>query len=97
MIYDATVSSGNGKFSPLEKGIGKYEAGERYLKAMKFLGKYQIYATHFIRDEENVRQFILKYRILNKDSLLTYTAVYKALNEMLDCLTDFYDKQETTE
>ena len=39
------------------KGVGDFvlssqNAAERYLSALKFLGKYEIYALHFLRDEK---------------------------------------------
>ena len=91
-VYGIVVKGGKRGFSAGEASLAAQEAADRYLAALKALGKYQVYAVHFIRDGENVRSFILKHRVLNADSLLTYRAVYKAINDMLDRLAAHYDK-----
>lgn len=73
--------------------VSRQDAAVRYLKALKAVGKYRIYALHFLRDDMNVRSFILQYPILNKGCKQTYGAVYEALCRMLDMLVDFYDSQ----
>ena len=94
-VYGVVVKGGKRGFSAGERGVAAQEAADRYLAALKALGKYQVYAVHFLRDGENVRSFILKHRVLNSDSLLTYRAVYKAINTMLDKLAAHYDKAST--
>ncbi len=69
----------------------RQDAADRYLGAVKAVGKYQVYLLHFLRDDENVRAFVLKNPVLNKGAKTTYNAVYKALNEMLDLLIAYYD------
>lgn len=81
------------------KGVGDFvlssqNAAERYLSALKFLGKYEIYALHFLRDEKNVYQFIQANPVLCASSMPTYAAVYRTINKMLDNLADFYVQQD---
>ena len=69
-------------------------AAERYFKALKAVKKYEIYALHFLRDEQNAHQFILKYPVLCGDSVPTYRTIYRTLCALLDKLADFYEKEE---
>lgn len=73
---------------------GRRAAAQRYLDALKYVGKYGVYALHFLRDEGNVRSFVLKYPVLNGGNTATYRLVYKALCETLDLLTEFYEKED---
>ncbi|MBR1777821.1 MAG: hypothetical protein IJ752_04470 [Alphaproteobacteria bacterium] len=70
------------------------DAADRYLRALKSVGAYSVYALHFLRDEQNVRSFIAKYPVLNHGSKRTYQMVYLALNKMLDLLAAFYDREK---
>lgn len=69
------------------------DAADRYLRALKRLGDSGVYARHFLRDEGNVREFVLKYPVLN-GSKATYAAVYRAIGAMLDELVDFYRSEK---
>ncbi len=82
-------AKGKGDFSDLS-----YNAADRYLKALKAVGIYSVYALHFLRDEQNIRTFLSRYPVLNKGSKRTYGMVYRAINKMLDKLVDFYDVQK---
>lgn len=79
-------TKGNGDSSDIS-----YNAADRYLKALKAVGIYSAYALHFLRDEQNVNDFLSRYPVLNKGSKRTYQMVYTAINQMLDRLVDFYD------
>lgn len=70
------------------------EASERYMNALDALGKYKIYALHFLRDEKNVRRFILENPVLNSGDIATYRSVYKGLCRMLDLLVGFYAQKK---
>ena len=72
----------------------RYDAADRYMRALKFIGVYGVYALHFLRDEENVRSFLIKHPVLNKGSRRTYKMVYLAINKMLDKLSDFYNSEK---
>ena len=79
---------------------GKYEgrdlrcdAADRYLRALKFMGNYGVYALHFFFFFQNDRSFLLRHPVLNKGSQRTYKMVYQALNAMLDKLIAFYDQE----
>ena len=61
--------------------------------ALKRLGDSGVYARHFLRDEGNVREFVLKYPVLN-GTKATYAAVYRAIGAMLDELVDFYRSEK---
>ena len=67
------------------------DAAERYLRALKAIYPFGVYALHFLRDELNVADFIIRYPVLNRGSKRTYGMVYKAINVMLDKLAVFYD------
>ena len=69
------------------------DAADRYLRALKRLGSFGVYARHFLRDEGNIREFLLKYPVLN-GTKATYAAVYRAINAMLDELDDFYRSEK---
>lgn len=69
------------------------DAADRYLRALKRLGSFGVYARHFLRDEGNIREFLLKYPVLN-GTKATYAAVYRAINAMLDALDDFYRSEK---
>lgn len=71
----------------------RQEASERYMNALDAVGKYRIYALHFLRDEKNVRRFILENPVLNSGDIATYRSVYKGLRDMLDLLVRFYAKK----
>ena len=71
----------------------RYDTADRYLRALKSVGVYNVYALHFLRDERNVRAFLEKYPVLNQGSKRTYLMVYLAINKMLDKLVAFYDKE----
>ena len=84
------VSAGHGGNDVSEL---RCDAADRYLRALKAVGVYGVYALHFLRDEENVCSFLKRYPILNKGSKRTYKTVYSAINKMLDKLIVFYDKE----
>lgn len=69
------------------------DAADRYLKALKSVEPYGVYALHFLRDDANVRSFIGKYPVLNKGERRTYAMVYRALCRMLDKMAAFYDAE----
>ena len=69
------------------------DAADRYLRALKSIYPFGVYALHFLRDELNVADFIVKYPVLNHGSKRTYRMVYKAINIMLDKLAVFYDRE----
>ena len=73
----------------------RQNAADRYLGAVKAVGKYKVYLHHFLRDDENVRAFVLKNPVLNKGAKTTYKAVYAALCDMLDALAAYYDGLQT--
>lgn len=73
----------------------RQDAADRYLGAVEAVGKYKIYLHHFLRDDGNVRAFVLKNPVLNKGAKTTYKAVYAALCEMLDALIVYYDGLQT--
>jgi len=73
----------------------RQNAADRYLGAVKAVGKYKVYLHHFLRDDENVRAFVLKNPVLNKGMKTTYKAVYAALCDMLDVLATYYDGLQT--
>ena len=77
--------------SPCESSL---DAADRYLAAVKAVGKYEIYLCHFLRDEGTVRSFLLKNPLLNKGSKTTYKSIYKALCETLDLLAAHYDAED---
>ena len=88
--YDGLFVAGN-------KGKGEMsdfrcDAADRYLRALKAVEPYVVYALHFLRDELNIRAFLNKYPVLNRGSKRTYQTVYLAINKMLDKLSDFYDR-----
>ncbi|GEM_PF-2428657 len=66
------------------------DAADRYLRALKHIEPYGVYARHFLRDERNVADFLERYPVLDKGSKRTYKAVYLAINKMLDGLAAFY-------
>lgn len=66
------------------------DAADRYLRALKHIEPYGVYARHFLRDERNVADFLERYPVLNKGSKRTYKAVYLGIVKMLDGLADFY-------
>lgn len=70
------------------------DAADRYLRALKAVGIYGVYALHFLRDEQNVSAFLARYPVLNKGARRTYKMVYLAVNKMLDKLVDFYDAEK---
>ena len=70
------------------------DAADRYLRALKAVGVFGVYALHFLRDEQNVSSFLKRYPVLNKGSRRTYQMVYLAVNKMLDKLVDFYDAEK---
>lgn len=72
----------------------RYDAADRYMRALKHVGVYGVYALHFLRDEENVRSFLIKHPVLNKGCRRTYKMVYLAINKMLDKLSDFYNSEK---
>ena len=87
--YDALSVVGKGAntdFSSL-----RCDAADRYLKALKSVAPYGVYALHFLRDDGNVRSFLNKYPILNQGKRRTYNMVYFSLRRMLDKLTAYYD------
>lgn len=94
MSYGETAFIKGGNFGADEWNGGRRAAAQRYLDALKYVGKYGVYALHFLRDEGNVRTFVLKHPVLNGGNVTTYRAVYKALCEMLDLLTEFYLKED---
>lgn len=67
------------------------DAADRYLKALKSIKPYGVYALHFLRDDGNVRSFLDKYPVLNQGRHRTYDMVYRAICRMLDGLVAFYD------
>ena len=82
-------SSGGGKsFDPSDR---RYDAADRYLRALKAVAPYGVYALHFLRDEKNVAAFLAKYPVLLSGNRRTYKAVYLSINRMLDKLAAFYD------
>lgn len=86
-------------FVPVGKGKNdssdlRCDAADRYLRALKAVGIYGVYALHFLRDEQNVGAFLTRYPILNKGTKRTYKMVYLAINKMLDKLVDFYDAEK---
>lgn len=90
--YDGLfVSGGKGKNDASDL---RCDAADRYLRALKSVGVYGVYARHFLRDEQNVGAFLARYPVLNKGARRTYKAVYLAVNRMLDKLVDFYDAEK---
>jgi len=85
------VMSGSGK---TEVSDFRCDAADRYLRALKHIEPYGVYALHFLRDEQNVRDFLIKYPVLNRGSRRTYQMVYLAINRMLDKLVTFYDLEK---
>ena len=75
----------------------RVDAADRYLAAVKAVGKYEVYLIHFLRDEGTVRSFLLKNPLLNKGRKTTYKSIYKALCDMLDLLAAHYDAAERDE
>lgn len=71
--------------------VSRYDAADRYLRALKAVGKFRLYALHFLRDDKNVLAFISENPVLNKGQKATYKTVYRGVNAMLDLLVDFYD------
>lgn len=71
--------------------VSRYDAADRYLQGLKAVGKYRLYALHFLRDDKNVLAFISENPVLNKGHKTTYKMVYRNINAMLDILVDFYD------
>ena len=66
------------------------DAADRYLRALKYIEPFGVYARHFLRDERNVADFLERYPVLDKGSKRTYKTVYRAINKMLDGLAAFY-------
>lgn len=66
------------------------DAADRYLRALKYIEPFGVYARHFLRDERNVADFLERYPVLDKGSKRTYKTVYLAINKMLDGLAAFY-------
>ena len=89
--YDRLFLVDSGKSGDF--GDYRYDAADRYLKALKSVGLYRVYALHFLRDELNVSDFIAKYPVLNRGKKRTYRMVYQAINRMLDGLASFYDAE----
>ena len=81
-------SGGRGPYDPSER---RYDAADRYLRALKAVAPYGVYALHFLRDEKNVAAFLAKYPVLLSGNRRTYKAVYLSINRMLDKLSAFYD------
>ena len=90
--YEGLFVTGRGGKS--EASDFRCDAADRYLRALKYIEPYGVYALHFLRDERNVRDFLIKYPILNKGSRRTYQMVYLAINRMLDRLVAFYDLEK---
>ena len=90
--YDGLFITGRGRKS--EASDFRCDAADRYLRALKYIEPYGVYALHFLRDDQNVHDFLLKYPILNQGSRRTYQMVYLAINRMLDKLTAFYDLEK---
>lgn len=91
--YDGVFGGKNNKTSCFADS--RQDAADRYSGAVKAVGKYKVYLHHFLRDDENVRAFVLKNPVLNKGGKTTYKAVYAALCEMLDALIVYYDGLQT--
>lgn len=87
--YEQPVSRGNAGAGGAM--VSRYDAADRYLQALKAVGKYRLYALHFLRDDKNVLAFISENPVLNKGQKTTYKTVYRSVNAMLDLLVDFYD------
>ena len=90
--YDRLFLVDSGKSGDF--GDYRYDAADRYLRALNALGAYSVYARHFLRDEQNIRSFLKKYPVLNQGSKRTYRMVYLAINKMLDKLVCFYEKEQ---
>lgn len=73
--------------------LTRQEAADRYLKAIKSLGKYKKHALHFLRDEKNVRSFILENPISENGEKQSYRKVYRDIQKMLDILVRCYVKE----
>lgn len=69
----------------------RQDAADRYLGAVNAVGKYKVYLLHFLRDDKNVRTFVLENPVLNNNAKTTYNMVYAALCAMLDLLMAYYD------
>lgn len=69
----------------------RQDAADRYLGAVNAVGKYKVYLLHFLRDDKNVRTFVLENPVLNNNAKTTYNMVYAALCVMLDLLMAYYD------
>ena len=90
--YDGLFVSGRGGKS--EASDFRCDVADRYLRALKYIEPYGVYALHFLRDDLNVHDFLVRYPVLNKGSRRTYQMVYLALNRMLDRLVAFYDSEK---
>ena len=69
------------------------DAADRYLRALKSVAPYGVYALHFLRDEKNAAAFLARYPVLNSGNRRTYRMIYLAINRMLDKLVVFYDRE----
>ena len=69
------------------------DAADRYLRALKSVAPYGVYALHFLRDEKNAAAFLARYPVLNSGNRRTYKMIYLAINRMLDRLAVFYDRE----
>lgn len=88
--YDSMPSGSKNGYA--DAAVSRQDAADRYLGAIKAVGEYRIYALHFLRDDLNIRDFILKNPVLNNGSKTTYKMIYKALCETLDRLVVYYDR-----
>ena len=93
--YDC-VRWGKGNNGTVYFADSRQDAADRYLGAVKAVGKYKVYLLHFLRDDKNVRAFVLENPVLNNKAKTTYNIVYAALCEMLDLLIVYYDGLQRT-